>query len=84
MQRDDNEQSRVERDQGMRELKQARAAGSQDEFRWTQQVRVQQTRMNRKGKDEHDREDDEGQAGPDSLGRTQCVFGVHVALLASS
>jgi hypothetical protein len=59
MQRDDNEQGRIERDQGMSELKQTIAAGPQDQFRWTEQVRVQQIRMNRESKDEHEREDDE-------------------------
>ena len=68
MQCDDNEQSRVERDQGVREMKQACAVGSSDEFRRSQQVRVQQIRMNRKGKDKNDRENDEAQAGPESPG----------------
>ena len=42
-------------------------------------MRAQQTGVNRKGKDEHDREDNEGKAGPDSPGLIQelvCVHGV--------
>jgi hypothetical protein len=66
VQRDDIERRRTQRDQGVGDLKQASAARSEDQFRWTEQPSVQQTRLNRKGKDEHDREDDEAQAGPDS------------------
>ena len=76
--RDDNEQGRIECDQGVSELKHAFAAGSLDEFRWTKQVRVQQIRMHRKGEDEHDREDDEGQAGPDSLTIAFVPYGIQI------
>jgi len=41
MQRDDNEQSCIERDQGMSELKQVSATCSQDKFGWSEKVRVQ-------------------------------------------
>ncbi|WP_076792444.1 hypothetical protein [Chlorobium sp. KB01] len=66
MQRSDNKQRRIERHQGMGELKQAISPRSQDKLRWTKQARVQQTRMNRKGKEEDNRKNDEGEAGPDS------------------
>jgi hypothetical protein len=52
-------------------LQQAGMVGPEDEFLWTKQVRVQQTRMNREGKNKHQWEDDETQTCANALGSTQ-------------
>jgi hypothetical protein len=83
VQRGDHQQRRVERDQGVRELEQAGAAGPEDELRRAQEARMEQARMDREGEDEDDREDDEGEPGPDPPARSQQPLLAHPLLLAS-
>jgi hypothetical protein len=48
-------------------MQQGRVVSSLNELAWSQQVRVQQSGVNRERKHEHEREDDEREARPDSL-----------------